>query len=123
MGTSCRRGSLAAVLAVAGMLLCQPREAQAHPLFVGRWIAPVPPGGVMVYDFYPPVYITNWIWKGEFTFYVSNCPVTSGTYILRMYTGTEGTLELRDGTMLSTSVGTVDLGTRVMVFKNVTFRP
>src|SRR5262249_19940423 len=116
-------GRLAVILAAAGLLLCQPRDAQAHPHFCGRWIAPVPPGGVMVYEFGPGEDITNWIWKGHFIFYVSGFPVTEGTYTLRMYTGTEGTVELRDGNYLSTSVGELSLANRVFNFKSVNFRP
>jgi len=123
MGDPSRRGRWAALLAVAGLLACQTKDAQAHPHFCGGWSAPVPPGGFMVYEFGPGEYVTNWIWRGHFTFTVSGCPVSEGTYVLRLYTGTQGTVEFRDGTMLSTSVGIVDLGTRVLTFKNVIFRP
>jgi hypothetical protein len=123
MGTSFRRGSWAAVLAVAGWLLCQPGTAQAHPHLVGKWSAPVPPGGLMVYEFGPSEYIGNGVWRGPYTYFVSNSPVARGTYELRLFVGAEGTVGLREGPAGATNVATVDLATKVMIFRNVAYRP
>ena len=127
MAGSFRRSSLAVLLGVAGLLLCQPSNAQAHPLFAGRWVAPTPPGGLLEYDFEVGEYIGNGIWRGHFTFLVCQVPVASGWYELRMFTGTEGTLSLpitytsTETTTFST-VGNVDLGSRVTNFLGTTYR-
>ena len=122
MRTSSGRGGLAALLA-AGLLSCLSGNAQAHPYLVGRWVAPVPPGSSLVYDFGPGEYVGNWVWHGTFTFFVADCPVSTGTYQLLMFNGVEGTLSLRDGNGITTAVANVDLGAKVMTFKNVIFRP
>ena len=123
MNTTVRRGSWAAVLAVMGWLLCQPATAQAHPLLIGRWSAASPPGSVMVYEFGPSEYLGNGVWQGPYTYFVSNCPVATGRYELRIYVGSEGFLGLREGQGGASTIATVDFTTRVMTFRNVTFRP
>jgi hypothetical protein len=77
----------------------------------------------MEYDFGPGEYAGNWVWKGPFTLSIANCAVSTGTYQLRMFTGTEGTVELRDFNGLAHAVANVDLGNRLMNFKSVIFRP
>lgn len=122
MSTCSARGGLAALLA-AGFLSCLPGNAQAHPNLVGRWVAPVPPGSSMVYDFGPGEYVGNWVWNGTFTFSLGNCTLSTGTYQLLLFNGVEGTVTLRDGNGLSVAVANVDLGTRLLSLKNVLFRP
>jgi hypothetical protein len=77
----------------------------------------------MKYDLGPGEYMGNWVWRGPLTFYVDNCVVSTGTYELRLANGLEGTIELRDGNGLPNAVGIIDLGRKVLIFKNVVFRP
>ncbi len=116
------RSGWTAILA-AGLLSCLPGTVQAHPNLVGRWVAPVPPGSSMAYEFGPGEYVGNWVWNGTFTFSLANCPLSTGTYQLLLFNGVEGTVTLRDGNGLSVAVATVDLGTRLMTLKHVVFRP
>ncbi len=132
-----------AVLLAAGLLAFLPGSARAQPNLIGRWVATVPPAPPAVpgmpapqpqaqptqpkityeYDFGPGVYFGNWVWRGCLTFYVDGAMVSTGTYELRMFNGVEGTLELRDANGLAHAVANVDLGARLMNFKNVIFRP
>jgi hypothetical protein len=130
-----------AVLLAAGLLAFLPGSARAQPNLVGHWIAIVPPAPPVLpgqpapqappgqlkityeYEFGPGEYNGNWVWRGPLTFYVGGCIVSTGTYQLRMFNGVEGTLELRDGNGVAHAVGNVDLGARLMNFKNVIFRP
>ena len=92
----------------------------------GQQPPPAPPGEVKItyeYDFGPGEYNGNWVWRGPLTFYVGGCVVSTGTYQLRMFNGVEGTLELRDYNGLAHAVGNVDLGARLLNFKNTIFRP
>jgi hypothetical protein len=123
MFTSFRRGSWVTVLAVTVWLLCQPAPAQAHPLLIGKWSASVPAGGQATYVFGPGEYLDNGVWQGPYTYFVGDCPVTTGRYELRVYIGTEGILGFREGVGGATTVGTFDLTTRVITFRNLTFRP
>jgi hypothetical protein len=122
MRTSLSGGGLAAVLAVAVLLSCGLGNAQAHPLFVGRWTAVSQPAAPIVYEFGPAEYVNDGVWRGSFTLYISNIQITCGTYELRIMTGSEGTVGLREAPGISTTVGNIDLGTRVMTYKDVTFR-
>src|SRR4051794_29200057 len=89
------------------LLLCQVGGARAHPHLGGTWISHTPPGGYMRLDFTPGELIGAGVWKGCFTITYSDY-TSSGVYELRMFSGTEGTLGLRDGNMIATKVGTVD---------------
>jgi hypothetical protein len=122
-----RRSSLAVLLGVAGLLLWQPGQAQAHPLFAGRWVAPTPPGGVMEYVFDDGEYIGGGHWRGNFTFLVCHVPVASGCYELFMFNGTQATIALRityTRTEITTFsyVGNVDLAARIMTYLGATYR-
>src|SRR5262249_55091546 len=130
-----------AVILAAGLLAFLPGSARAQPNLVGHWIAvvppappalpgqpppPPPPGQLKItyeYEFGPGEYFGNWVWRGPLTFYVGGCVVPTGTDQLRMFNGVEGTLELRDANGLAHAVGNVDLGARLMNFKNTIFRP
>jgi hypothetical protein len=77
----------------------------------------------MSYDFAPGEYVGDGVWRGPLLFCMPTGPVSPGTYELRMFTGTEGTLGLIDGVGIAVRVGNVDLGRRVMTFMSVTYRP
>jgi hypothetical protein len=122
-----RRSSLAVLLSVAGLLLCQPGKAQAHPQFTGRWVSPTPPGGLMEYIFDEGEYIGGGIWRGRFTFLVSNVPVASGCYELFLFNGNQGTISLpitytRTEITTFSYVGNVDLGARMMTYMGASYR-
>src|SRR4051812_9411004 len=91
-----RRPTLAVLLGAAALLLCQPREAGAHPQLAGDWTSPSPPGGLMVYHFDVGYLLGRGIWRGKYTLTVSNCIVIGGVYELRMFNDREGTLATRD---------------------------
>jgi hypothetical protein len=115
------RTGLAFVLALAGALLWQPATAHAHPQLAGKWSAPVPPGGLMVYEFGCGEYRGDDVWRGPFTLFVMNVPVASGTYELRM-NGLVGSLGFMDCPGGQTTVGLADLGARVITYKDVTYK-
>jgi hypothetical protein len=122
-----RRSSLAVLLGVVGLLLCQPGKAQAHPLFAGRWVSPTPPGGLMEYIFDDGEYIGGGIWRGHFTFLVCHVPVATGTYELYMFNGCQGTICLpitytRTEETTFTAVGLVDLGAHMMTYMGATYK-
>jgi hypothetical protein len=119
-----RRHGLAVLLAVIAALLCRPGQLQAHPHFCGRWTSPTPPGGLMVFEFGTGDYIGNGMWRGPFVHSVSGLVVDQGIYELRMFTGTEGTICLKESRWYDPStVGNVDLGARSMTLRNVTYTP
>jgi hypothetical protein len=122
MGTRFRRGGLAS-LAVAALLLGQPGKVEAHPHLACKWVTPAPAGGYMSYDFRLGKYIGMGVWEGPFFLVVSNVPVSTGIYELRMFTGNEGTISLRDGTCIGVRVGIVDFRARAMTFMNEVYRP
>ena len=49
--------------------------------------------------------------------------MASGEYELFMYTGTDGTIKIKDTPIWSGSVGNVNLNTREMVFGDDNYRP
>ena len=112
----------AVVLATALPLSFLSGTAEAHPLLVGTWVAQDPPGTLLKYEFGPAEYQGNWVWRGPLTLYVANEVVSIGTYQLRMFNGLEGGLTLHDGNGLPNDGGLVNLGTRVLNYKNVVFR-
>lgn len=116
MSTRSLRGLFALVL----LLLVHTDRAQAHPHLYGSWVANVPPGGFMALDFGPAEYMGVGVWRGPFTFTVTG-QTSCGVYELRMYTGTQGTVSLRDGNMIGTKVGTVDFETRKLTYLQTTF--
>ena len=112
----------AVVLATALPLSFLSGTAEAHPLLVGTWVAQDPPGTLLKYEFGPAEYQGNWVWRGPLTLYVANEVISIGTYQLRMFNGLEGGLTLHDGNGLPNDGGLVNLGTRVLNYKNVVFR-
>jgi len=112
----------AVVLATALPLSFLSETAEAHPLLVGTWVAQDPPGTLLKYEFGPAEYQGNWVWRGPLTLYVANEVISIGTYQLRMFNGLEGGLTLHDGNGLPNDDGLVNLGTRVLNYKNVVFR-
>ena len=122
MGNRLRRSGLA-FLAVVGLLCCRPDSAEAHPNLAGQWFAPVPPGGFMLFEFAPGEYLGNGVWRGPFVWIVSGCPTSHGVYELKMFTGTQGTLGLREGLSApGWTVGNVDLAGPVIQYLNTPFR-
>jgi hypothetical protein len=117
--------SAAAVLAAVALLLLQPGKVQAHPQLVGTWTSVAPPNANLSYSFDPGEYIGAGIWRGTFTVYWANNPISCGFYELRMGHGTYGAISLRDGVRPpgGVLVGDVDVGTKVMSLKGVTYRP
>ena len=118
-----RRGSWAAILLITGWVVFQPTPAHAYPPLIGKWSAVSPPGHVIAYQFGPGEYLDNGVWQGPYTYFIDNCPVTTGRYELRIYVGTEGMLGLREGLGGATTVATIDFTTRVMTFREVIFKP
>jgi hypothetical protein len=112
-----------ALLAITGLLAWTTGAAQAHPRLIGVWVAQNPPNTLMKYELGPGEYQGNWVWRGPLTFYVDNSPISTGTYQLRLLSGLEGSLELRDGNGLPNATGIIDLGRRALNFKDVLFRP
>ena len=116
--------SLAALASVALLLL--PGEVQAHPRLIGTWNSVEPANAEMTYTFEPGAYIGAGVWRGNFTVFCGNMPISNGCYELRMTDGTKGTIMLRDGVPPPGGilVGNIDVGTtRVMTVKGVTYRP
>jgi hypothetical protein len=117
------RSTWAVLLGVAGLLFCQPGRTEAHPHLVGPWLARVPPGGYMTFDFGVAKYIGNGCWRGPYFQTVSGFPASCGIYELQMYTGTLGTLALRENLSApGWSVGNVDLAIPEVVFKDVVYK-
>lgn len=108
-------------LAVA-LALWLPTSATAHPQLIGKWSAAVPPGGSMTFDFGPAKYMGRGIWEGPYIRTASDCPMSSGVYYLRMFTGTQGVLGLDDERGVPVRSGTVDLGAGVVTHQNVDYR-
>jgi hypothetical protein len=123
MSSHSRRTLAALLFAITGMLTWTTGAVQAHPRLIGVWTGQEPPNTLMKYEFGPGEYQGNWVWRGPLTFYVDNCVVSTGRYELRLSSGLEGSLELRDGNGLPNAVGTVDLGRRILIFKSVAFVP
>jgi hypothetical protein len=115
--------SMAVVFGVAALLLFQPGKAQAHPQLAGRWFATTPANVNMSFEFFPGEYLGDDIWRGTYILYWANCQIASGGYELRVFRGTTATLGLQDGRLANARVAVVDLGTRVMTLKDVTYRP
>jgi hypothetical protein len=115
--------SFAAFVLAIAWLLSHPGGAEAHPALVGKWRAAAPQGGFVEYDFGQGEYVGFGYWRGPLVISMSGGVISTGTYELRMYSLTEGAVGLRDGTLLSLTAGTIDLGARVMVYMNTTFRP
>jgi hypothetical protein len=113
----------AAVLAGAALLLLQPGQTQAHPQMAGRWISKAPPNANMSYEFAPGRYLGAGVWRGTFTIFWANNPISCGHYELVMYYGTKGILTLRDGPLDLIDAANIDVGTRIMVLKGVTYSP
>jgi hypothetical protein len=77
----------------------------------------------MSYDFEPGKYIGDLIWRGKYTLYWADYPISCGTYELRLYNGTQATLALVDGELAHPRGADVDLGIRIMFLKGAAFRP
>jgi hypothetical protein len=111
------------LVAVVALLCFQAEKAQAHPALVGTWVATAPPNLHIAYQFAPGVYIGNDTWRGTYTFIVGGQPICSGDYELRIFYGTQATVNLRDGFLAAWQAANVDLGTRVMIYKGELYRP
>ena len=113
------------VVAAVALLLLQPGEVQAHPQMVGRWVSVDPANANMSYNFDPGDYIGNGVWRGTFTIFWANNPISNGCYELRMLNGTYGVLGVTDGPSRGmVGIGSIDVGTnKVLVLKGVTYRP
>jgi hypothetical protein len=117
------RHSRVAVLVVAGLLLCQPGKAGAHPHLIGPWVSPLPQGGYMSYTFGPGEYLGSSIWRGPYEYVVSGCPTVVGEYELLMFTGTQGMLSLREGvTAPGWTVGIVDFVGPLFVYRHAEYK-
>jgi hypothetical protein len=123
MSTRFSPSRMAVIFAAALLLLLQSGKAQAHPQLVGRWFATTPPNVNMSFEFAPGEYIGDDIWRGHYTLYWANNPIADGDYELRVFNGTRATLSLRDGRLANPRFAEVDLGTKVMTLKGVTYRP
>jgi hypothetical protein len=118
-----RRASLVVLVTIIGWLSFSASNAQAHPHLVGKWQSPTPPGGLMTLEFGPGCYMGNGVWRGPFFHVVSGVPASAGMYELRMYTGTQGALCLRDNvTAPGWTVGIVDFAAPAVNYMNVTYK-
>ncbi len=115
------RGGFAVFIAMALLLSFRPGSVQAHPRLTGHWQATPHPGLTLVYEFSPGEYGGGGVWYGSFTYFVNGCQASIGVYELRICSGTQATLGLKDGPMIGTDVANIDLGERVMTLRNVTF--
>jgi hypothetical protein len=123
MGACLRRGGVVVVLAVAALLSWLASRAEAHPHLVGPWRVNVPPGGFMLLEFGPGEYLGNGTWRGPFTYVVSGHPTSVGVYELQMFTGTEGTLGLRENLSApGWNVGTVDFGAPSVTLRHTIYK-
>jgi hypothetical protein len=115
----------AAFLAAVTLLLLQPGKVQAHPRLIGTWNSMEPEHADMSYAFDPGAYIGAGVWRGNFTVFCGGIPISNGCYELRLTDGTKATIMLRDGVPPPGGilVGNIDVGTRVMTVKGVTYRP
>src|SRR5262245_20082345 len=93
----------------AALMLALPAVSQAHPCLVGAYSAPVPGCGPTVYEFGPGEYQGCGVWKGPMMVTVGGLPIGPGVYVLRMASETQGTIGIRDGKMISTQSGYIDL--------------
>ncbi|NBO92982.1 MAG: hypothetical protein EBV06_11825 [Planctomycetia bacterium] len=97
-------------------------SAQAHPCLSGLWSAPLPCGGKTSYLFSPAEDLGGGLWYGCLIKTVSGQTITKGTYELRMWSATEGTVSIREGMGISTIVGTVDFATGKFDYLASTYR-
>ena len=123
MRTRFSRVLTALLLVVTGWLCFPAGNAQAHPLLVGDWVSPTPPGATATFHFCPGEHLGNGLWRGQCSLNVSNCSVIYGPYELNMIDDHQATLTpLRSHTNGSPTVGLVDFSTGVLTVKNVTYR-
>jgi hypothetical protein len=123
MHRSLIRGSLSALLVTVGMLFFAPGTVQAQPSLCGPWNGKLPAGDTMTLIFQPGEFVGHAVWRGPLTTLINGCVVSVGIWELRMFTGTEGTMGIQDGACIYNSVGNIDMGARVLIYKNVSFRP
>lgn len=112
---------LAAVFAAA-VVLAAPQAASAHPLMVGIFRGELAPGAPSTYEFGPGEYVGNGMWRGPVTVTISGLVTSYGDYYLRVYHGPHAVLALRDGFLLSTRVGIVDLTAGTFDFLGIVYQ-
>jgi hypothetical protein len=113
---------LVSLFLAVGLSLCVGGTARAHPCFVGNWTAPLPCPGLAEYNFGPADFIGGGVWVGPLTHVVAGCTVATGTYELRMWSDTQGTVSIREGVGISTIVGIVDLRERTFEYIGTMYR-
>jgi hypothetical protein len=125
MNTHFKAGSVGMVIAAVALLLLQPAMVQAHPQLVGRWVAVAPPNSNMSFTFEPGEYFGSGLWRGTFTIYWANNPISNGCYEVRLLNGTQGTISVRDGVRYhgNVGIGDIDVGTRIMIIDGTSYRP
>src|SRR5438309_2032911 len=116
MGIRVGRGGLAVFLAAAAWLLGQAGGADAHPLLIGQWHATSPKAGAVMYDFGPGEYLGNGVWHGPLKLFMQGHLFATGTYELRMFTGAEGAIGLRENVGITMTCGTVDLESQLITY-------
>lgn len=107
---------------LACTLLLVPLSAQAHPCLEGVYTAPLPCPGVGVYEFGPSEFVCEGVWKGCMRHLVAGRIVSTGTYQLRTFSDNLGIVCIREGRMISTTCGTVDLAKGTFDFLGTTYR-
>ncbi|MGL4551337.1 MAG: hypothetical protein ACRC33_09120 [Gemmataceae bacterium] len=110
------------VTAALGAALTLAPSARAHPCFVGVWTGPLPCPGTDAYEFGPGEFIGGGVWTGCLRKTTNGQLISTGWYELRMWSGTEGTVSIREGQCISTAVGTVDLSSRTMDYLGTAYR-
>ncbi len=107
---------------IACALLLTAVPAQAHPCFEGSYTAVLPCPGVGIYDFGPARFVGAGMWYGCVNVIIGGRHVSTGTYELRMYNDTQGTVSIREGEMITTAVGTVDLKARTVDYIGTVYK-
>jgi hypothetical protein len=103
-------------------LLLTSVTAQAHPCFEGAYTAALPCPGTAVYDFSKAEFIGAGMWYGCVNVLVGGRLVSTGTYELRMWSDTQGTVSIREGERITTAVGVVDLKARTVEYLGTTYK-
>lgn len=100
------------ILWACSLLLIVVPCVQAHPCFTGAYTAGLPCPGTATYVFEEPRFIGAGMWEGCVQTIIDGRLVSRGHYELRMWSPTQGTVSIKEGEMIVTAVGIVDLQQR-----------
>lgn len=108
--------------ALIGMAMLAVPPAQAHPCLTGTWSAALPCGPTDAYEFGPGGFVTSGVWTGCLVKTIGGVRIATGTYELRMFSVSEGTVSIREGEGIGTSVGNVDFTAKRFEFIGTVYR-